>query len=302
MYNHNMNITSNKINSERDELDIKQIFQTIWQGKFFIISLTSLFSIVAVLYSLYLPNIYQSNAILNSVDQQNNGSSMGNIGALAGLAGINVSSGSGNNSTLALEKIVTFSFFKNNILPNIFLPDLMAMKSWDADNGLVYDDTLFNKSTKTWNKAQSEQESHKDFLEIMSVSQNQMTGIIKISIKHQSPYVAQSWAKLIVDQLNDYFRIKDKREALLAMDYLTSQMEQTSFTEIKQVIAELLKQKMQRIALIEANEFYVFSFLDMPVVMEEKQSPSRASISILGSIFGFLLGVLLVMVRQYFKD
>ena len=80
MYNHIMNTTSNKINSERDELDIKQIFQTIWQGRFFIISLTSLFSIVAVLYSLYLPNIYQSNAILNSVDQQNNGSSMGNIG------------------------------------------------------------------------------------------------------------------------------------------------------------------------------------------------------------------------------
>ena len=59
---------------------------------------------------------------------------------------------------------------------------------------------------------------------------------------------------------------------------------------------------MQRIALVEANEFYVFSFLDMPMVMEEKQSPSRASISILGSVFGFLLGVLLVILRQYFKD
>ena len=121
----------------------------------------------------------------------------------------------------------------------------MAMKSWDADNGLVYDDTPFQiNQTKTWKQGPKVyKRAIKIFLELLSVSQNQMTGIIKISIKHQSPYVAQSWAKLIVDQLNDYFRIKDKREALLAMDYLTSQMEQTSFTEIKQVIAEITQTK-----------------------------------------------------------
>jgi len=76
----------------------------------------------------------------------------------------------------------------------------------------------------------------------------------------------------------------------------------TSYTEIKQVVAQLLKQKMQQLTLIEANEFYVFSYLDQPAVPKEKIEPTRSSICILGTIFGFMLGVLIVLVRGYFKE
>ena len=76
----------------------------------------------------------------------------------------------------------------------------------------------------------------------------------------------------------------------------------TSYTEIKEVVAQVLKQKMQQLALIEANEFYVFSYLDQPAVAKEKIEPSRSSISILGALFGFMLGVLTVLVRGYFKE
>ena len=54
------------------------------------------------------------------------------------------------------------------------------------------------------------------------------------------------------------------------MDFLNFQMTQTSYTEIKQVIAQLLQNKMQQLTLIEASEFYVFSYLDPPKVMEKK--------------------------------
>ena len=70
--------------------------------------------------------------------------------------------------------------------------------------------------------------------------------------------------------MNDFFRINDKREAQAAMDFLNTQIAQTSYTEIKQVIAQLLQNKMQQLTLIEANDFYVFSYLDPPKVMEKK--------------------------------
>ena len=79
-------------------------------------------------------------------------------------------------------------------------------------------------------------------------------------------------------------------------------MAQTSYNEIKQVVAQLLKQKMQQLALIEANEFYVFSYLDSPAVAEEKIEPSRSSISILGAVLGALLGILIVIIRNYFSE
>ena len=85
------------------------------------------------------------------------------------------------------------------------------------------------------------------------------------------------------------------------MDFLNAQMAQTSYNEIKLVIAQLLKNRMQQLALIEANDFYIFSYLDPPMVMEEKIEPNRASIFILGAIFGGMLGILYVIIREFFS-
>mgnify|MGYP001344164056 FL=1 len=104
---------------------------------------------------------------------------------------------------------------------------------------------------------------------------------------------------MVVDQINDSFRTLDKLEAQASMDYLNAQMAQTSYSEIKEVIAQILKQKMQQLSLIEANEFYVFSYLDSPAVEEEKIEPTRSKISIFGAVFGLLLGILIVIVRDY---
>ena len=134
------------------------------------------------------------------------------------------------------------------------------------------------------------------------ISQDYETKFLTISIKHESPHIAKEWVELVVNQINDSFRAKDKLEAESAMNFLNTQMALTSFTEIKQVVAQVLKQKMQQLALIEANEFYVFSYLDQPAVPREKIEPIRSSICILGAILGFMLGVLIVLVRSYFKE
>ena len=176
----------------------------------------------------------------------------------------------------------------------------MAMKSWDEDtNTIIYDENVFNTETQTWIELPSPQKSFKDFEDILKVSQDFDTGFVTIAIKHKSPHVAQEWTNLIVNQLNEFFRVYDKREAQAAMDFLNLQMALTSYTEIKQVIAQLLQKKMQQLTLIEANQFYVFSYLDPPMVMEEKIEPNRPSICILGTILGGLIGILIVIIREF---
>ena len=49
-----------------DEIDIKALFKRILNGKRLIIASTVLFSIIAVIYSLTLSNIYQSTAFESS--------------------------------------------------------------------------------------------------------------------------------------------------------------------------------------------------------------------------------------------
>jgi|TARA_B110000259_G_scaffold52883_1_gene62235 LPS O-antigen subunit length determinant protein (WzzB/FepE family) len=295
-----MNNTDPKKSSfTEDEIDIKKLLQILWHGKIFIVALTSVFFITAVIYSLILPNVYQSNGLLSPVDESSSSQAFGDIGGLASLAGIDISSGSGGNVAKSLQKARTFSFFRDNILPNIFLPDLVAMNSWDEENNtIIYNEEIFNQKTQTWSRLLSNQKSHELFLNITNLKQDN-TGFITVSVKHRSPYIAQAWTELIVEQLNDFYRTKDKLEAQLAIDFLNTQMLQTRHTEIKQVIAQLIQKRMQQLTLIEANKFYVFSYLDSPIVMEGKIEPNRKSISILGAVLGGLLGILIILIQHY---
>lgn len=295
------NSMNTKVAVNQDEIDLRQLLDVIYNGKWTIISLTISLSIIAVLYSISLPNVYKSEALLSPViSDEGSSQAMSNIGGLASLAGINLQTQSVGNSTKALKKLNTLSFYEDNILPNIFLPDLMALDSWDSKNNIIiYDQNIFNNETKTWGVTPSAQKSYKNFKKILEFSQDYETGFITISVRHQSPYIAQEWTNLVVTQLNDFFRINDKRQAQAAMDFLNNQMAQTSYTEIKQVIAKLLQSKMQQLTLIEANDFYVFSYLDPPKVMEEKIEPNRGSISILGAVLGALLGILIVIIREF---
>ena len=69
-----------------NQIDLKELFYVLLQGKWIIISITSLVSICAVIYSLSLPNIYQSKALLVPVNSSSGAS--GALGSYAGLAGL----------------------------------------------------------------------------------------------------------------------------------------------------------------------------------------------------------------------
>ena len=193
-------------------------------------------------------------------------------------------------------------------MPNIFLPDLMAFDSWDASNNkIIYNTDIYDFDSQTWTRdyeyprtqTPSAQESFNIFAGHFQASKDIDTGFVTISVKHESPFVAQAWTELIIDQLNYFFRAKDKLEAQAAMDYLNIQMTQTSFAEIKMVIAQLLQQKMQQLALVEASDFYVFDYIDPPAVMETKSEPVRSVICIIGAFLGGILGCLIVIIRFF---
>ena len=74
---------------------------------------------------------------------------------------------------------------------------------------------------------------------------------------------------------------------------------ETNLVEIKEVIAALLQQETKKLTLIQANEFYVYEFIDPPAVMERKSQPKRTLICILAALLGGMLGVVSVLVRYY---
>ena len=293
---------------------LTELFKIITQTKWVTISLTSSITIVGVLYSLLIPNIYESRAILVPVNSSSGISgALGSYSGLAGLAGISLPSGGDeSNSAKAIQKISSLSFFENNILTNIHLPDLMAVKSWNSKtNIVVFDKNIFDTNSNTWvrnysypqQQIPSAQESFEVFTtEHLSLSEDKQSGFITLSVKHQSPFVAKEWAVLVINEVNAFYRQKDKSESEKAVSYLNQQISMTGLSEIKQVLAQLLQEEAKKLTLIEANQYYVFDYIDPPAVMEEKSEPKRALILILSILLGGILSTFLVLIKHYAFD
>ncbi len=305
--NNNFSNLDNKIN-------LNEIFFVLIKGKKYIIFSTIILFLAGIVYSLYLPNIYQSRALLAPVEESSLlGESLSQISGLASFAGINLSGDNKNtNSKKAIEMMESLNFFENHILPKIFLPDLMALKSWEPKKNILhYDESIYQQNSDEWvrdfsfpNKLiPSAQESHEVFNEEhFNLNVDNRTGYVKLSVKHQSPYVAKQWIEIIFNEINYFYRQKDKAEAEKSVNYLKNQMAKTSFSEVKQATASLLQKEIQILTLIEANKDYVFEYVYPPDVMEEKSEPSRIFIISFMTLLGIFSGALIVFFKHYFTE
>ena len=124
-----------------DEIDLRELFTVLWNGKLVITLITGFAAVCAVLYALWLPNIYESKALLAPKDESGAGGLAGlarQYGGLASLAGINIGGGGGESSKsmMAQQKIQSLDFFTRHLYEKIVL-DLMAVDHWDAASGDV---------------------------------------------------------------------------------------------------------------------------------------------------------------------
>ena len=303
----------NHVNDFEDEIDLLELLNVLWQKKRFIILFTSFISVLGVMYSLSLPNIYASKGVLSPADTSTSISqSLQSYAGLAGIAGVTLpSSSENNNATQALLKLNSLSFFESSIMPNIFLPDLMAVESWSPQtNTLSYDERIYIKDSNTWvrdysyprNQIPSAQESFKAFKDNhLSLSSDKQTTFITINMKHQSPFIAKEWIELIIDEINTHYRQKDKLDSEKAIEYLNKQIASTNLAEIRQAISQIIQDETRKLALIEAKEYYVFEYIDPPAVMERKSEPSRAIICIISAFLGGILSVIYVLIKHFFR-
>ena len=196
-----------------DEIDLRELFQVLWEGKALITMVTGLAAIVSVAVALSMPNIYQSTAILAPKSDGGTGGLSrlaSQYGGLASLAGINLGGLGGDGMSkpaIALEKMKSLSFFKQHLYEDL-LVDLMAVESWDpSTRQLMYDDEIYDSASSKWlrevdppRQAQpSDQEAHEAFLELLSISEDKQTGLISVSVEHESPDIAKQWVELMVE-------------------------------------------------------------------------------------------------------
>ena len=300
---------NNSTDNYADEIDLRDLFKIIWDKKLFIGTLTSIAAIISVIYALNMPNVYSSSSLLAPTSQDDSLSSkLGGLSGLAGLAGVNLPSGNISNSQIAVKRIQSLEFFSTYFLPNIELENLMAVKRWlPNENTLFYDEALYDKSSKKWvRKASypkkvkpSDQESFKEYKKLLDITQDELTGLVYISITHISPIIAKEWLDIIIYNINESMRELDKKDAQNAINFLNESTKTIKIQSIKEVLSRLLEAQMQTLMLASSNKSYVFKKINSPIVSEDKSGPNRSLICILGTLLGLILSLLIVFTQSF---
>ena len=307
------NLPNDQLNNNYDdEIDLSELFHVLWDKIFYIGAITSIFSLISIIYALMLPNIYQSKAVMMPMEANQGMSGMlGQYSGMASLAGISLPSESGSKAQEAIARIKSFEFFSNYFLPYIKLENLMAVKKWtQASNTLTYYASDFNSESRQWvRKAKpprsnipSSQEAYEEFMEIMSVNKDKKTLLITLSVEHKSPFIAQQWVEIMIDQIDQVMRDQDRLTATKSIEYLNSIAPTDNYEDIKKALSALQQEQMKRLMMVEANDNYIFKVLDSPIAPEMKSRPKRAFIVILGTILGMVLSALGVLVFYYRRE
>ena len=300
---------------ENDEIDLRELFAVIWQGKLLIIAITAVFAIGAVIFAINQPNIYKSEALLAPADSEQGGGGLaalaGQFGGLASMAGINLGGGGGIDKTqMAMEVMKSRQFTSDFIQKHNVLPDLMAAQKWNmADNSISYDDELYNEADKKWLRIvdapfkpkPSMQEAYKVFSKIIAVNAAKETGMVTVSVEHLSPTVAQQWVNWLVADINNEMKQRDVTEAKRSTAFLRTQIQQTNVADIRSILYKLIEEQAKTIMFAEVRDEYVFKTIDPALIPEEKSKPKRALICVLGTMLGGMLGVMFVLIRYFVR-
>lgn len=277
--------------ADDDEIDLFELMDILWEGKWLIIVAGLLCTLGAVIYALTTEETYQAKVVMVPADSGNGGGGLsalaGQFGGLASLAGINIPSG-GNDAATAIEILESFQFSAAFIQENDLLPTLFA-EQWSAE-------------ARAWSIDSQEiptlQKAVKKFQESRSISTDKQSGAVTLTVEWTNPELAADWANMLVAKLNSILRQKDVEEAEKSVAYLRGQLSQTTNVDMKATLYRLIESQTQTIMLANVRDDYVFRVVDPAYVPEQRAKPKRAFIVVLGGMLGGMFGVLLVFGRR----
>ena len=173
---------------EEDEIDLRELFATIWKHKVFIAIFVFIVTTLSIIYVLSKPNEYKVYTLL-APQEQSKGMNLGGLGALASMAGVNIGGGSGVTPDQAFQTLLDdYPFMKNfmqkyKITQKLLSGELEKGYIFAMNNDSVY--KFFHSKKETTEASQKKEVSFFDFYKSLkgsfSISADKKTGLITIS-------------------------------------------------------------------------------------------------------------------------
>ena len=223
---------------EDEENDIVRIISVLLSSWKILVIFVFISTSAATYYAFHATEVFKAETLLVSVQEEKSRvpSAFSQLGGLASMAGISIPSDSNVDQVLATLQSRTFlSAFikKNNLLPILF-EDL-----WNPINQSWLEEIAENQP--------SEQRAVRLLKTILSVEEDQETGLIKLSISWKDSNVAAEWVNDLVIKLNEQLRHKAIADSQKQVGYLEQELANTTLQDMRTVLYNLLESANRRL-------------------------------------------------------
>ena len=144
----------------------------------------------------------------------------------------------------------------------------------------------------------SRQELDEVFLGTLNVSVATGSTVKNLSFEHQSPVLGAEVLTLLIQDIDDYARAKDRTQSESSIAYLEAKLEETRLVDLQNVLYQMIESQTKTLMLAEVNPDYAFRVIDPPIVPELKSKPKRSLIVVIATLAGGMVGMLFVLIRS----
>jgi len=301
-------INNNNNCIDEDEIDLRELFSTIWANKFKIAIFTFIVTSLTILYVLTRPNQYTSSTIL-APQGQTKSVSLGGLSSLASMAGVNIGGGGVMDAYHSLKIILGSYTFEKMMVKKYHLISLLSTSNMKKEfvfpfgySGM-YD--LFHSSKKS-NKSYADKEyaTIKKLKKIISISNSKKSGAITMSAKLPDRFLAKKLLDIYLKSSTAYLRTIDMKNIKQKIKYYQKELATTNNIQLKTQISQYIASLMQKEVFANANPYYIVKQITKPSVayIKAKTGPKRALIVIVAFITSIILAIFGVFFMEFLKN
>lgn len=283
-----------------DEIDLLELWDILWAGKWFVVAFTLACTLVAVYVTLFvMPVIYKSDAVILPNKAESGAS---RLSGLVGSLPIPLSLPGGGGEVDKVASFLNSRTLQTRLIEKYDLLRRYYPEAWEDDEA---EKPTLVKALQTGL-----------LNDILNVKNDDKTGLITISWSDQSPEFAALMVERVIAELKFFLENEYETDAARERQFVESQLAETTrsleywenqvpsgeitLAKIQrerlaaQTVYTELRKQLELAKITEAKEVISFKVLDPPLIPEQRSSPARTKICLLTIIASGMFSVFLV--------